>query len=129
MTDLFALLTPEEQAKTKAWVKRRETSEHEQEIPPKLFLAAQLGYYYGWQAVVDFRRGYHEGLDSKGNKTRIAFVYEEAVAFVEAARKVHYRQLLDNGKIQAATNVSSSSREYSDRNAEDVNNMARWVHQ
>lgn len=129
MADLFSLLTPEEQERTKKWAKARESSEYERAIPPKLYLAAQLGYYYGWQAVVDFRRGYHEGIDAKGNKTRISFTYEEAVAFVEAASKVHYRQLLDNGKINAATSVSSHDPTYAGKNAAYVNKVARSAYQ
>lgn len=125
MPNLLDLMTDED----KAWVKQRTiertTPKYKQDIPMPLFLCAQLGYYYGWDAVVDFRRGYHTGYDAKGQITRYAFSLEDAVSLVEAARKVHYTIKLDEGRIHAATNVSSHDKKYAKSNADYVNNIAK----
>lgn len=129
MADLFSLLSPEDQAKTKAWAQKRMEAKYKRDIPPNLYLAAQLGFYYGWQAVVDFRRGYHEGIDEKGNRVKIPFQFEEASAFVEAAEKVNYRQMLDQSRSTAAAQVSSNDPDYARQNAEYVNGIAEKCYQ
>lgn len=123
MADLFSTLSPEDQAKTKAWVKKRIESKYERDIPTGLYIAAELGYYYGWQAVVDYRRGYHEGISPEGKPIRHPFTMSEAVGFIEAAKKVHYRQMIDMNKANAAAHVSSHDPEYAKRNAEYVTRM------
>lgn len=129
MADLFSLLSPEDQQKTREWATKRRQSKYTRDIPPELYLAAQLGYYYGWQAVVDFRRGYHVGIDAQGNKVKLAFTFAEASAFVEAAQKVHYRQMMDASKSSAAATVSSYDKDYATNNAEYVNEMAKRAYQ
>lgn len=128
MADLFDLLSPEDQAKTKAWAAKRRESKYKRDIPSELYVAAQLGYYYGWDALVDFRRGYHIGVNQNGKLVRLGFSFEEAVAFVEAAEKVHYRQMLDGSKANAATINSSNNKNYADRNADYINNIAEKVY-
>lgn len=129
MADLFSLLSPEDQAKTKAWARKRLEAKYKRDIPPDLYLAAQLGFYYGWEAVVDFRRGYHEGIDPKGNLIRHPFTFIEASAFVEAAEKVHYRQMLDQSRSTAAAQVSSNDPNYAQQNAKYINGIAEKCYQ
>lgn len=129
MADLFSLLSPEDQQKTREWAAKRRQTKYNRDIPPELYLAAQLGYYYGWQAVVDFRRGYHIGIDVSGKKTKLSFTFAEASAFVEAAQKVHYRQMMDASKSNAAATVSSYDKEYAANNAAYVNELQDRAYQ
>lgn len=118
-------LTPEDRALVKSWGEERRNSKYKRDIPPELYLIAQLGYYYGWQAVVDYRRNYHEGIDDNGKPCRLGFSYDDAVALVKAAEKVHYKIMLDSGRIDAANNVSSSDKKFSKHNADYVNRIAK----
>ena len=106
MADLFLLLSPEDKGKMEQWSAKQKENKYKQDIPQRLYIAAQLGYYYGWPAVVDFRRGYHE-----------------AIAFIKAAEKVHYRQMVDQSRTIAATQVSSNDQTYADRNADYINEV------
>lgn len=121
-------LTPEDRKLVEDWAKERLDSRYKRDIPPELYLMAQLGYYYGWQAVVDYRRNYHEGIDDEGKACRLGFSYEDAVALVKAAEKVHYRQMMDNGRIEAANNVSSQDKRFSKNNANYVNKLAKEIY-
>lgn len=127
MPNLLDLMTDED----KAWVKQRTVErsqpKYKQDIPMPLFLCAQLGYYYGWEAVVDFRLGYHVGYDAKGQIKRYAFGLEDAVGLIEAARKVHYRLKMDEGRIHAANNLSTNDKKFAKANAEYVNQIAKKV--
>lgn len=123
MADLFLLLSPEDKGKMEQWSAKQKENKYKQDIPQRLYIAAQLGYYYGWPAVVDFRRGYHEAIDNEGNRTQLAFTLDEAIAFIKAAEKVHYRQMVDQSRTIAATQVSSNDQTYADRNADYVNEV------
>lgn len=125
MASLYDIMTPEDRAKMEEWAKERLRPKYRQDIPTGLFLCAQLGYYYGWDAVVDFRRGYHIGVKhDSGNYVKIPFTYEEAVGLVEAAKKVHYRLKLDEGSIVAANNASCVDSKNANKKIEAVNKLA-----
>lgn len=124
MASLLDIMTPEDQAKMKQWAEDRLRPKYHQDIPTGLFLCAQLGYYYGWQAVVDFRRGYHIGMKNNGTFTKLSFSYEEANGLVEAAKKVHYRLKLDEGAIVAANNASCADSKNANKKIEAVNKIA-----
>lgn len=126
MPNLLDLMTEEDRQLVKKWAVERKTPKHKQDIPMPLFLAAQLGYYYGWDAVVDYRRGYHIGIEA-GIPKRYAFTFEDAVALVKAAEKLHYLLKLDEGRIHAATQVSSGDKKYAKANAEYVNQIVKSV--
>lgn len=135
MPNLRDLMTPEERETMKRWAEERRNPKHKQDIPMPFYIAAQLGYYYGWQAVIDYRRGYSIGYEPELNKVgeptgkviivREAFELEDAVALIEAARKVDYRMKIDGSRIQSATDVSSHDRKYAKKNAEYVNDIVR----
>lgn len=129
MRNLLDLMTPEDRETVKKWAEEKKNPKHKTDIPAPLFICAQLGYYYGWGAVVDFKRGYHIGYDEKGNIKRYAFGLEEAVGLIKAAEKVNYRIKLDEGKINAAANVSSHDKKYASRNKDYVNELAKTVYQ
>ncbi len=61
-----------------------ETPDHRQKSAPSVKLAAEAGIMFGWQAVVDIKRGYTEG--------GIPLTLEEVSAIVDAGRKVQYSQ-------------------------------------
>lgn len=125
MPNLLDMMTDDDRKLVKKWAAERKNPRYKPDIPMPFFLCAQLGYYYGWQAVVDYRRGYHVGYDSKGNIKRYSFGLEEASALIKAAEKVHYLLKMDEGRIHAATNVSSGDKKYAKANAEYVNQIAK----
>ena len=127
MPNLLDLMSPEDRETVAKWKVERQQTARAKEIPPGLLLCAKLGYYYGWEAVVDFRRGYHLGLDDFGNWTRLGFTPEDAEALVDAAERVHYRLKLHEGRINAANSVSSTDKDWANSNAAWVNRLAKEV--
>lgn len=124
MPNLLTLFSEDDRQWAKQRAHEQAHPKYKTDIPPSFYMAAQLGYYYGWDAVVDVRRGYHVGYNAKGEIERYSFSREEAVGLIRAAEKVHYRLALDDGRINAATNVSSSDKKYAKANAEYVNQIA-----
>lgn len=112
MASFYAQLSEEDKQTVQGWAEKARKSEYKRDIPPELFLAAQLGYYYGWQARVAFARGYEIGIDDDGKFVKIPYTFEDAVADVKAANKVRYRMAIDNADLIASANISSHSKEY-----------------
>lgn len=82
---LLDLMTPEDKAAAKRNYKRRmsgETPDHRQKSAPSVKLVAEAGIMFGWQAVVDIKRGYTDG--------GVPLTLEEVAALVDAGRKVEY---------------------------------------
>lgn len=127
MANLLDLMTEEDRQTVKKWAEEKRFTKHKIDIPVPYFICGQLGYYYGWGAVVDFRRGYHEGIKPDGTPCRLSFSLEDAVALIKAAEKVNYRIKLDEGRIHAASTVSSYDKRYANNNAEYVNTLANEV--
>lgn len=137
MPNLLDLMTEEDRQTVKQWTAERKSPKYKQDIPVPLYICAQLGYYYGWNAVLDYRRGYSIGyepeLDEKEHPTgklqmvRYAFELEDAVGLIKAAEKLHYRLALDNGRINAASNVSSQDKKYAKSNKDYVNTIAKAI--
>ena len=69
----------------------RQQSKKGLDVPPMFFMAAELGYYYGWDALMAFRRGYTR--DMNGDKE--LFTMQEATLLLEAAQKVWYKKLTE----------------------------------
>lgn len=76
MANLIDMMAPEDQKLVRSWALTRSESKYKRDIPPTLYIAAQLGHYFGWQAVMDYR-----------NKV---ISEEEAVGLIQAADKVSY---------------------------------------
>lgn len=129
MPNLLDLMSAEDRQTMKKWAAEKRDSKYKRDIPPELYLAGQLGHYYGWQAVVDYMRGYMEGVDEDGRHTKLAFSFEQAVALVKAAEKVRYRIILDEGRIYAANSISVYDKKFAKSNTEYVNNIATKVNQ
>ena len=79
------------------------------DIPPEFYNASELGYYYDWEAVMAYRRGYtivpktDEDLaeDKRAGKDpdwtskykREMLTTQEAYYFIEGGRKIWYKKL------------------------------------
>lgn len=124
MAGFYEQLSEEDKAKVDSWSRNAKKSLHDRDIPPELFIGAQLGMYYGWEARVAFGLGYIIGIDDDGKLCKIPYTFKQAVADVKAADKVHYRRLVDNGDIIAAANISSRNSTYA-RNAINYSNELR----
>lgn len=127
MAGLLEQLSPEDQAKVKEWSNKAKTSVHERDIPPELFIGAKLGYYYGWEAKVAFGRGYNIGIDENGKLVKIPYTFDEAVADVRSAEKVHYRKLIENGDIIASANISSRDKNWATETIKLTNKLRKEV--
>lgn len=67
-------------------------------VSTELYIVAQLGYYYGWEAVLAIRRGYTTTHKMEGGVSvteREPFYLDEAIALIEAADKVWYTKQVD----------------------------------
>lgn len=87
---LLSLMTDEDRAVVKRWTDERLHPKYPQDIPIPYYIMAELGHYFGWQAVVDLKRGYHGGINQKGEPERIRFTLEQANALIKAAQKIKY---------------------------------------
>lgn len=99
--NLFEMMTPEEQEKMNRAFKQRMAgngSYKKEKIPPVVFLLAEAGIYFGWQAIVDARRGYTEAKDGNGNDVRIPLSMEELNGFVMAAKKFRYSDYINQAR-------------------------------
>lgn len=125
MKRLTEILSPKDQAKVKQWAIDAKNPKYEQDIPPELYVAAQLGLYYGWQAVEAYRRGYYTGIDDHGTPVRYAFEFADAIALVRAAEKARYRQIVDESKIREREAILSRGKEGAKRCVNDATKIVR----
>lgn len=100
-TNLLDLMTPGEQAKMKDAFNKRmagDGSYKREKIPPQVYLLAEAGIYFGWQAIVDAKRGYTEAEDENGKKIRIPLTMEEFNGLVMAGRKFRYSDYINQAR-------------------------------
>lgn len=86
--------------------KRRYAAQKGRKISPELYMVAEFGYYFGWEALLTLRRGYTVEPVS-GDKE--VFTLEEAQVLLEGARKVWYSKLLEHGGMNIASNSFKAS--------------------
>lgn len=92
--NLLDLMTEEERKRVKARAhKRRERGVVDVEISPEIYMVAEFGYYYGWQAVQAVRN----------NEISLTEMY----ALNEAARKVWYNKLVENSRASMVATASA----------------------
>lgn len=99
--NLFEMMTPEEQEKmNQAFEKRMrgDGSYKKEKIPPQIYLLAEAGVYFGWQAIVDARRGYTEAKDDNGNLVKIPLSMEEFNGLVMAGKKFRYSDYINQAR-------------------------------
>jgi hypothetical protein len=109
-TNLLDLMTPKEQEKMKAAFRKRMAGDgtyKKDKIPPLIYLLAEAGVYFGWQAIVDAKRGYTEAKDDEGNLVKIPLTMEEFNGLVMAGRKFRYSDYINQARGTRA-GVSSS---------------------
>lgn len=125
MAGLFEQLSDEDKAKVRSWSRNAQSSRHERDIPPELFIGAKLGFYYGWQALIAFKLGYITTIDDEGKPLKIPYTFDDAVADVRSAEKVNYRNLIDSGDIIASANVASRDRSWATKTLEYTNKLRK----
>lgn len=109
-TNLLDLMTPEERAKMKSAFEKRmagDGSYKKDKIPPMIYLLAKAGVYFGWQAVVDAKRGYTEATDDDGTLVKVPLSMEEFNGLVMAAEKLKYSDYINQARGTSA-GVSAS---------------------
>lgn len=125
MAGLFEQLNDEDKAKVRSWSRNAQSSRHERDIPPELFIGAKLGFYYGWQALIAFKLGYITTIDDEGKPLKIPYTFDDAVADVRSAEKVNYRNLIDSGDIVASANIASRDRNWAKKTIEYTNKLRK----
>lgn len=79
------------------------------DVSPEFYMAAEMGYYFGWDAIMALRRGYTL---APGSDEKEVFTSIEAHLLLEGARKVWYGKLVEqtqSGVISNTFNHSSKS--------------------
>lgn len=102
---ILDLMSKQDREKALAKARRRLAYQKGRKISPELYMVAEFGYYFGWEALLALRRGYTVEPVS-GNKE--IFTLEEAQVLLEGARKVWYSKLLEHGGMNVATNSFKS---------------------
>lgn len=99
--NLLEMMTPEEQSKMRDAYKKRMKGDgtyKREKIPPMVYLLAEAGVYFGWQAIVDARRGYTEARDEDGNLVKIPLSMEEFNGLVMAGKKFRYSDYINQAR-------------------------------
>lgn len=102
-TNLLDLMTEEERSSVKKAYAERMTGNvnyrKSLKVPPEIFLLSELGYFFGWGAIQDAKRGYVEDFDEiTGKRRKIPLTMEEINILVEGARKVWYGKAIDTSR-------------------------------
>ena len=108
--NLLDIMTPDEREKMKSAFRKRMAGDgtyKKEKIPPRIYLLAEAGVYFGWQAIVDARRGYTEATDDKGNIVKIPLTMEEFNGLVMAAKKQRFSDYM-NQAVGTRAGVASA---------------------
>lgn len=73
----------------------RQRSRKGLDVTPEMYLVAELGYYFGWDAVMAVRRGFTVVPVTGERET---FTLAEAQVLLEGARKVWYSKLVEQSQ-------------------------------
>lgn len=94
MPNLLELMKPEDREKAVARFKKRMegTEKYDNRVPTEMYLLAEFGYYFGWQAVKDIKDN--------------LYTLEEVYPLLEGARKVWYSKLVEQAR---ASQISTAS--------------------
>lgn len=77
------------------------------EVSPEIFEICELGYYFGWDAVMAVRRGYTVA-PVTGEKELLSM--DEVQVLLEGARKVWYTKLMETAGTTMASTMSAFSK-------------------
>lgn len=108
--NLLDLMPKEEREKALARAEKR-LAKRTGQISPEMYLVAEAGYYFGWEAIVAIKRGYIEYVDKDGITKQSLLTLEEVSSLVDAARKVWYTKVLDQslGNMNATISAHTST--------------------
>lgn len=90
MASFLEKLSKEDQDKVKLWVDRAKSPAHETDIPPELYIIAEHGFYFGFEAVKTALAGFYEAITEDGKKVIRPYTLEMVVGLNQAVRKVRY---------------------------------------
>lgn len=105
---LLDLMPKEEAEKAKERARRRIARQQAKrpDVTPEIYLVSELGYYFGWDAVLAARRGYT--VDPITGEKEI-LTLEEIQVLLEGARKVWYSKLVEQSQVAIIGNTFRSS--------------------
>jgi hypothetical protein len=107
--NLLDLMPKEEREKALARAEKR-LAKRTGQIAPEMYLVAEAGYYFGWEAIVAIKRGYIEYVDKDGTTKQSLLTLEEVSTLVDAARKVWYTKVLDQSLGNMNANISANTK-------------------
>ena len=109
MPALKDMLNPADQKWAEERAKAAKSPTHKGDIPPELYQLALHAVYFGFEAVEAVMRGHIIDVDENGKISHIPYTFETMVGLNQAARKVRYRQIIDEGDIQATSMAGITS--------------------
>lgn len=94
--NLLDMMTPEHRQQALARFNRRmaKRDEEKNRISNEMYIVAEFGYYFGWDAVQAIRNN--------------EITLEEVFALTEGARKVWYSKLVETGNVMRVATDSSN---------------------
>lgn len=100
MANLLDLMSPEHRESALERYRERTADRGiDNKVSSQIYLLAEFGYYYGWQAVKDVRD--------------CVITEEEMFVLLEGARKVYYNKLVEKSQVMTtavATPLSKNSK-------------------
>lgn len=84
----------------------RQSNKKGLDVSPEIYLVAEFGYYFGWDAMMAIRRGYTV---APGTSEKEIFTLEEALVLLEGARKVWYSKITEQTHAGVISNSFKSS--------------------
>lgn len=109
MRSLLDLMGEEERAKAIERGNRRmerQRSRKGLDVSPEIYLVAEFGYYFGWDAMMAIRRGFTV---VPGTNDKEVFTLTEAQVLLEGAKKVWYSKLIEQAHSGIVSNTFKSS--------------------
>ena len=108
MSNLLSLMSEDDQkAALEAYDSRMkgDGSYKRNKVSPVMYLLAEFGIFYGWEAIAAAKRGYIETFNEHtGKREKMVLTLEEISALVDAGRKVKYSEYLNQARgTQVAT--------------------------
>lgn len=126
MPKLTDLLNEADRKKAEAWKDKALKPEYDTEIPPEIYQVAMHGVYFGFSAIEAIFRGYIDAVDQRtGKPIRIPYDLETVIALNKAARKVTYRQIVDECDIQAIASLSAQDKKWANITLKRTNEMRK----
>lgn len=94
MSSLLDFMTPEHREKAIARGQKRLEKNQSASVSPEMFVIAEFGYYFGFEAILAVKRGYIE-IMKDGELVQEPFELNEVLALIEAAKKVWYGKVVE----------------------------------